>query len=349
MQRRGPKGMLQPREAIRTTAYYDGDAGRWESIGNRTTVTSDELPSRRARGQSVDDDAPMIAIPLDDHRDVMDSIDAFEDQEDVFGHGGGLDEADDMVIDEAPVHDGKDGVNEGTQQEVGSAEAARGEAERPNGARCGRRGASSFHGYLENASTQAAVRRMMMDTRPATRDGAARLSELKRRVRQRLANGPAAEVKGPPSDGSEVEERQGTMERKSSGSRNWEPSIRSVTGPRGSSDDNGADMDADASGSRRYEVSCTINGCVLASNVGTNYVGITREGPGDPSLACVAETVTRLTAAASVADSVAGGDVAATLSTWAQARGTQGTRGEAACGPPPRFCCTVGGHEGHDW
>jgi hypothetical protein len=94
---------------------------------------------------------------------------------------------------------------------------------------------------------------------------------------------------------------------------------------------------------------CTTKGSVLASSVEHIYVGTACEGPGDPSHSCATETATWPTSAADVADTVAGGDVAAALLHGTSARVTHGARGKAASGPPPRFGCAVGGHNGHDW
>ncbi len=155
-----------------------------------------------------------------------DSAMANESEEDVFGHGGGLDEGEDRAVD--VTRGCNDGEDVGGKQ-VGAVETMRREDGSSSNARSGKRGTSSIHGYLVNASADAAVRRMMVNSRPPSTDGATRLKDLQRRVRQRIAEDRGAEMEGPVTIANVQNDQQGNRRTKEGSSGGAEPSFLGET------------------------------------------------------------------------------------------------------------------------
>ncbi len=184
-----------------------------------------------------------------------------------------------------------------------------------------------------SGSAEAALRRLMADSRPAANDGARRLSEVRRRVRERcrLANedvqhGRATREHPGESSGGRSEEQHGPEDGEGDiASVSREPEARRLRRRIDMEEANGNQM----SGDNGSEVSDS----VLARGV-SRYVDIARAGPGDPSPPSVTDAVTRPTSAASVAGTVAGGVEVAGPQCIKKARVASGTRGKATFGPP---------------
>ncbi len=203
LQRKGPKGVLQRREVIRTVAKYDLDDGAWHNIGERVpdTTNRDERTEQQDRhvGLALDPPAEMLM----EASSCADPC-GIQEEEDVFGHGGSLDEgggvchADDRGqsshIDRAAGQQGPRTTASGMSS---------GEAGSSGGGGSMRRQAKSIRGTSGGGSTMAAVHRMMVDSRPPANDGAMRLAEVKKRVLQRVQRS-RQEAGNPNARGPEV-------------------------------------------------------------------------------------------------------------------------------------------------
>ncbi len=361
LQRRGPMGVLQPRERVRTTAVFNAEEGGWRSVGDEkapmvaTPIEEQDIPIQPAQLQSAEP-ATMTDEPVDF------AMPQSED-EDVFGHGGSLDNDRRDGDDDEEARGGRLSATHDAEMPAIAIPAANAEAGPRDDVRnrSTRRHARSIWDSSGNLATEATLQRTMTSSRPAATDGAARLDDVRRRVRLRIqrqaeearsslacgtAEGREGEVIGsgrPPVDGQDGQsgnEADGRDER--SVRRRVEPApleeaaladaaahldLRAVMVSRRSCEDVQAE--------RRVKPRiCATEDSVLASSVEHIYVGTAREGPGDPSPPCSTDTATWPTSAANVADTVAVGDVAAVLQRWTTARAAQVARGEAACGPP---------------
>lgn len=215
LQRRGPMGILMPREKIRTVARFCGESGVWERIDYdggddpkpgsaaeevATAGTGDGAAEARSGGgdrvidavpshvrdESIDAEAVELMIEDDDRR----MFDERSDEEDVFGHGGSLCE----------VNGGESKQLTQSTEEGGCAAAASssgegrkfqgGSVKQPAEATSGsRRGMKSIREATAHGSTSAAVVRMMTGSRPSNVNAAAKLREIRQRVLARCRGG----------------------------------------------------------------------------------------------------------------------------------------------------------------
>ncbi len=208
LQRRGPKGILLPRETVRTTARFDGTAGAWITIGHVSSATIDCMQDEAhdvPAGVGADAEAanvPGEAIAIDVIHEG-----GHEEEEDIFGHGGCLDE-DDGSRDEAMQQDLRcAGEHEPPHIAWDTAQRVPNEPVKAEAVRSGRRGVKSVRNYDDNGTAAAALHRMMEGSRPAAGDGATRLKELRDRVMHRLARGGPNEH-GARTDDSKLEDEE---------------------------------------------------------------------------------------------------------------------------------------------
>ncbi len=315
LQRRGPRGVLLPRERVRTIARYDALSAKWRQAGQ-----CDQGGARHAEAErrcdvdehgddlrvhddlmniSAEDDVMrLIMEQASDHCGGIDSVGVSQEpgqvmpgdlDEDVFGHGGSLDQppaAVEMSVEpsasETPAHHGGGDVQRS------------------------RRGARSIWERTADGSAAAAIERMKRGSRPPSTDAAGRLRAVKRRVMEKLARGE--ETGDQPFRVPAAADENGPPVRTSDGSGD-----RSI----------GAYAEGDE----------VLDEGVLAKSARSS-VGVTCEGPGAPSPCSETDTITRPTLGASVVETVAAGDEAASCKTGNHAREDSSDRGKAAFGPP---------------
>ncbi len=353
LQRRGPRGVLLPRERVCTVGRFCEAAGAWRDMHQRTAeddgdAHGDGLPGggevlqrmqpgaihgddsfggdAAAHGCEDDNmatDEVMIELPPEECAEFNadDHLRERSDEEDVFGHGASLD----ATTQPAPLDETlRDGPSHVGPQEVHP---------RPKPA-CPRRGASSMWEKAASGSAEAATRRLMENSRPAANDGAQRLNEVRRRVRERCrlaeeaaqrgsvaseSPGGAFGSRGEARDNETIQEQGSREERDELVARRLRRRIEAeeVSGGQMSGDDGGKE----------------VSDGVLARGV-SKYVDIAREGPGDPSPPSVTDAVTRPASAASVAGTVEGGVEVAGPQYKEIARADSNARGKATFGPP---------------
>ncbi len=202
LQRRGPKGILLPRERVRTVARYDRSEARWRDISGGAGGTTWGTPeddrrtcSREARGHGdmqcdIVEDGVMAGAgetraAMRTEAMIMESGGAYaddggmaivdvQDEYDVFGHGGSLDQGSEarqcVEACAAPVH---------VVPTSGGGVSARSQL----------RGARSIWERSSTGSAEAAIGRLKLNARPPSSDAAARILAVQRRVRQRVHSG----------------------------------------------------------------------------------------------------------------------------------------------------------------
>ncbi len=201
LQRRGPKGILLPREHVRTVARYDRQEARWVDTGGGTTGTTLGAPEGcwRHCGHdhgygSVQSDGARDGVMNSDgeareeqHVDVAfmdsnggqegcDEMLIFDDaaDDDVFGHGGSLDQESEARPRDGAIGSPSDFVP------AGSTSA---------NARSQLRGAKSIWERSSTGTAEAAIGRLKINARPPSTDATERILAVRRRVRQRLISG----------------------------------------------------------------------------------------------------------------------------------------------------------------
>ncbi len=224
MQRRGPQGILLPRERVRTMAKYDGVDAQWKRIGSedqenaswtldgRASAGSDHGSDARerhiVRDLSANDDVMrQVVEQASEHCNGADgdapdpSIDhVMFDQadEDVFGHGGSLDQLPTPAAgpgyaqtpgNRAPGHPGGEVVQ------------------------CSKRGVRSIWERSAEGSAAAAIERMKRGSRPPGTDATERLRAVKRRVLERLGGGDEAHRDSPLATANSMEEARAARTR----------------------------------------------------------------------------------------------------------------------------------------
>jgi hypothetical protein len=364
LQRRGPKGILLPREGVRTSEWFCATTGRWMPIdGNVDGATHAMNIDDQATDAGVQGHGP-AAIPAgpaegdglsvrDGRRDdgagfaAMDAYDVGD--EDVFGHGGQLDQPPlDVGGGVRAQHDGSVTMVDNLAMDTTGHAVPTVSSK----VRCPLRNAKSIWGRSAGGAVDEAVKRMKAGSRPPSGDAAERIRAVKRRVMERcsLANvGQELSAAAPNVSGmrrrrlgdgeSEAEDdsrRSGTRRRVSD--EHAAVSSVFVRGGAGAGACGGADGTDDIK---------PLGDSAMASNARqSDSVGIARVGPGGPPPNHVTGTVTRHFGAV-VAEPVVAGGVVATLEGWQLAREADAERGEATCGPPLRCSCAAGWHGGH--
>ncbi len=335
LQRRGPKGVLMQRERIRTVARFDDDERCWVSMsrdaergGDAPTTTPDHaLTMRRCDG---DDNAVGHGTDAIEDMDcgtaeeggVTTQAHHEDDEYDVFGHGGSLDE--EALSQEIPPGDDD-------AAPVAEAERMQAEEHQPMevAARSLKRGTQSIRQRSEEGTALAAIRRMMEGSRPASSDAANRIRAVRQRVIDRLRGEPAQHptAHGSFDDDGQQGDGRGLCKRRRRESQGCDEGAASSFGSRTIDAGSGERGEGEVIGGDRMEYS------VLAMNA-NNSVDATREGPGDPSPSCATASITQPASGACVVDTVAGGVVVASFSHGDYAREEDSDRGKATYGPP---------------
>ncbi len=387
LQRRGPLGILLPRERIRTIGRYCTVSGAWTrmddaaraytgrtndddmmtdtrdngleaaTIGEDIGAVGSEVPSPRRLSQRVTR-ADATCREDDRHGEV----DERSDEEDVFGHGGGLeahgdDDGNGLTRSSGVIHhDDAPTAGSGGGGQPAMTWAARSEA-----AANTRRGARSIREVSAQGTTDAAVRRLMERSRPSGVDAAAKLRAIRDRVRARCRGEPVTATISATGAAAEADNEVGIVDNFQCdvvSAAEEDPDARNVRRrvEHRQSDEAGLGSEANhaavelqdgepaagstadctggtsgGKGSLRKDV-LAINAHGTISTIVTS-VNVAREGPGDPPPSRSTETVTQPSLAC-VADTVAGGGVVATLTTDDYARDGDSDRGEATYGPP---------------
>ncbi len=194
MQKRGRQGTLRRRERVRTVARFCHDEGRWiwtgAAIGrNQSSDLVTDGGSCHAPAH-LDGAQPLAELSADAWQrgcgeDIVDYIAPYEDaaahdeqfiDEDVFGHGGDLDQE----MERAPL----DAPREGSMR---AETPLRDATVSGHGARSGKRGVTSMWEHSDTGTARAAIERMMAGSRPSCSDPAERLRAVKRRVAERVS------------------------------------------------------------------------------------------------------------------------------------------------------------------
>ncbi len=198
-----PSGIPLPRADITITARYDASRGAWVSTEPRLNQ-----PSHGTASVGTDRDAAAIA-PQPPHHDHLvtappphpvDDVDPF-DEEDVFGHGGGLDLLDDRMDDDP-------GQGDGTRSTVAPREAARPPAhpaEQPAALAATRRRRRDNADAGPRDFVGEAVQRLGGALRRNDTDAAGRMARLRQRVQEKaMKTRDREEQLGEHGDGGET-------------------------------------------------------------------------------------------------------------------------------------------------
>ncbi len=220
LQRRGPLGILLPREKIRTVARYCGVTGRWAPddndfsgdrgrdmraeeedaarpsyVAERPSGNGDEEATSARPAREGDEFANVKTTePAVEERDHG-NVEERSDEEDVFGHGGSLSEScvearglEARRSDEGGGAAAASGIVGGCSQPVAGAAW-------PAAAKVSsRRGVKSIREATAHGSTKEAVDRMAAGSRPSGIDATAKLREIRRRVMARCGRGGESAV-----------------------------------------------------------------------------------------------------------------------------------------------------------
>ncbi len=357
---------------------YLGDIMKTTNGGDDEATAAGLLPRTRD-----DDDVMETAGPMVEERSRV-IMEERSDEEDVFGHGGSL--GDGSVEDEGLAARRGDEGSRAAAPSGSGGERSQPEASTARPvvtANCSRRGVKSIREVSAHGSASAAIDRMMAGSRPSGIDAAAKLREIRRRVMSRcrgevaatgaISDDGAATIVGEGARTIPEEREAADGDEGDQGMRNVRRRVTEPSSGRRSGSSEGTvayddqstghqvEMEHVGSGTRceaAVDIEGSMNENVLAINAkstNSTRVNAAREGPGDPSPSRSTESVTQ-PSLASVADTVAGGVVVATLAADDYARIGEPDRGKATFGPPRGAAAprednkdTSGELQGHDF